>query len=319
MVQTTSLSTSFSSFLHERRCQPMTQQPTGSSEDPFAPLPGTARVGLAGSGIGYSLSPELHAAEAAAQGAPLVFALLDAQALGVPFPRILDLAAAAGYVGLSVTQPFKIEAFEAADSLDESARAVGSVNLLARRPEGWTGYNTDGVGFGAELDLGLGAATDYRSVVQFGAGGVGVSTARVVLDRGASRLTIIDLDPGRAGALAQRLAELYPDREIASGGLGLAARAVPPASGVVNASVKGSAAHPGSPVEPALLGGAPWVADVIYDPAETELLRIAREAGCRTVGGGLMLVHQAAAAFSILLGRPADSDRMWRRFLSLRT
>jgi len=72
--------------------------------------------------------------------------------------------------------------------------------------------------------------------------------------------------------------------------------------------------HPGSAVPAGLLRAALWVADIVYFPIETQLLRAARSAGCRTLDGSGMVVYQAARAFEIFTGRAADSARMRQRF-----
>jgi len=63
-----------------------------------------------------------------------------------------------------------------------------------------------------------------------------------------------------------------------------------------------------------LLRPALWVADIVYFPFETQLLREARQAGCRTLDGGGMAIFQAARAFEIFTGRVADSERMRQQF-----
>jgi shikimate dehydrogenase len=79
----------------------------------------------------------------------------------------------------------------------------------------------------------------------------------------------------------------------------------------------GMANHRGSAIPAELLRPGMWVADIVYFPLETELLRLARAAGCRTLDGGGMAVFQAAKAFEIFTGRTADGERMRRHFASL--
>jgi shikimate dehydrogenase len=74
---------------------------------------------------------------------------------------------------------------------------------------------------------------------------------------------------------------------------------------------------PGLPVPAHLLRPPLWVSEIVYFPLETELLRQARAAGCRTVDGGTMAVGQAVGAFELFTGRKADADRMERHFHSL--
>ena len=74
------------------------------------------------------------------------------------------------------------------------------------------------------------------------------------------------------------------------------------------------ALHPGAPIGIECLRPELWVADVIYVPRETELLRAARASGCRTMGGGGMAVFQAAGAFRLFTGREPDVGRMIAHF-----
>jgi shikimate dehydrogenase len=75
--------------------------------------------------------------------------------------------------------------------------------------------------------------------------------------------------------------------------------------------------HPGTPVPASLLRSEMWVADVVYVPLETELLRAARELGCRTLPGGGMAVFQAAEAFRLFSGITPAPERMMRHFETL--
>lgn len=76
----------------------------------------------------------------------------------------------------------------------------------------------------------------------------------------------------------------------------------------------GLAIRPGSAVHAALIEPRHWVADIVYFPLETELLRVARGKGCRVLDGSRMAVGQAAGAFAIFTGRKADRRRMLARF-----
>ncbi|MDH1658897.1 shikimate dehydrogenase, partial [Pseudomonas mosselii] len=94
------------------------------------------------------------------------------------------------------------------------------------------------------------------------------------------------------------------------------AGAVADADGLVNTTPVGMAKLPGTPLPPALLHPRLWVAEIIYFPLETELLRHARALGCRTLDGGTMAVFQAVKAFELFSGRPADAERMQAHFAS---
>ena len=77
------------------------------------------------------------------------------------------------------------------------------------------------------------------------------------------------------------------------------------------------AEHPGLPFDAALLHPGLWVADIVYRPLDTALLSAAREAGCGTLDGGHMAVHQADDAFGLITGLTPDAARMSRHFRSL--
>jgi shikimate dehydrogenase len=77
------------------------------------------------------------------------------------------------------------------------------------------------------------------------------------------------------------------------------------------------AAHPGLPLDPGLLRAEMWVAEVVYRPLETELLRRARAAGCRTLDGGGMAVFQAARSLALFAGIAPDAGRMLADFAQI--
>jgi shikimate dehydrogenase len=147
--------------------------------------------------------------------------------------------------------------------------------------------------------------------VQLGAGGAGAATAYAALDMGAEQVTIVDLVPDRAITLAGRLDPAFPGRVRVSSDL---PASLAHADGLIHATPVGMASHPGLPLSAALLRPNLWVAEVVYFPLETELLRTARARGCRTIDGSGMAVHQAVAAFQIFTGLEADAARMRRFF-----
>ncbi len=96
------------------------------------------------------------------------------------------------------------------------------------------------------------------------------------------------------------------------------AAALTEADGLVNATPVGMAKIPGTPVPKTLLRPDLWVAEIIYYPLETELLRDARALGCRTLGGGGMAVFQAVEAFRLITGIAPDAERMLEHFASMK-
>ncbi|MCC7274380.1 MAG: shikimate dehydrogenase [Alphaproteobacteria bacterium] len=275
------------------------------------------RVGLIGSGIQRSRSPALHVAEAAAHGVALTYELIDLATLGVgpeALPRLLAEAEAKGFAGLNVTHPCKQAVVHLLDALSDDARALGAVNTVQFHAGRRVGHNTDWWGFAESMRRGLPGAP-LGHVLLLGAGGAGAAVAHAVLVLGARRLDVLDTACERAASLAAALRHRFPDRRIEA--VDDPAPALAVADGLIHATPTGMAAHPGLPLPAALLSPRHWVAEVVYVPLETALLAAARRRGCRTLDGGGMAVFQAAEAFRLFTGVPADADRMLRHFAAM--
>jgi shikimate dehydrogenase len=95
------------------------------------------------------------------------------------------------------------------------------------------------------------------------------------------------------------------------------AAAMTDADGIIHATPTGMAKHPGLALDASLLRPELWLAEVVYFPLETELLRVAKGLGCRTLNGAGMAVYQAVLAFRLFTGLEADAERMQRHFLSM--
>ncbi|MGY0489598.1 shikimate dehydrogenase [Streptomyces sp. WG-D5] len=276
-------------------------------------------VGLIGEGIGPSLSPALHEREADRQGLRYLYRRLDIAELGVPAENVGELLRAArtvGFDGLNITHPCKQLVIEHLDELSPQAAALGAVNTVVFRDGRTTGHNTDVTGFAASFARGLPEAR-MECVVQLGAGGAGAAVAHAVLTLGAGRIVLVDALPERAADLAASLNRHFgADRALPAGPEQLAAH-LAGADGIVHATPTGMAAHPGLPFPAELLHPGLWVAEVVYRPLETELVRTARDLGCAVLDGGGMAVFQAVDAFRLFTGREPDAARMLAHFAEL--
>jgi shikimate dehydrogenase len=276
-------------------------------------------VGLIGSGIGTSVSPALHEREADALGIRYLYRVLDLDDLGVGAAAVGELVAAtqlAGYDGLNVTHPIKQLVLDHLDELSPDAGAVGAVNTIVFTGGRSVGHNTDLTGFSRALTVGLPDA-ELDKVVLLGAGGAGAAAAHALLSLGAGVVRVFDLDARRGETLAAALATRFGSGRATAGRLDDAsplADALRDADGLVHATPTGMEGHFGLPVPTDLLRSEHWVADIVYRPLETELLRAARVRGCRILDGGRMAVFQAADTFRIVTGREPDPDRMLRHF-----
>lgn len=274
-------------------------------------------VGLIGAGIQASRTPGMHEHEGDALGLRYLYRLIDLDKLGLDnaaLPELLSAAQNMGYSGLNVTFPSKQAIIPLLDELSEEAHAIGAVNTVVLRDGKRVGHNTDCLGFAEGFRRGLPGVARER-VVQMGAGGAGSAVAHALLSEGVRELSLFDVETERAQALVNSL-----NRHFGTGrarvGSDLAG-AMAEADGLVNTTPMGMAKLPGTPVPAELLRPQLWVAEIVYFPLETELLRDARALGCRTLDGSVMAVFQAVKAFELFSGMEPDAERMLQHFASL--
>jgi shikimate dehydrogenase len=274
-------------------------------------------VGLIGSGIVGSLSPQLHEREADELGLRYFYQILDIDELGLGPQDTASLVAQArrlGFAGLNITHPCKQAVVPCLDELSADAATLGAVNTVVFARGRSIGYNTDWTGFAAAFARGLGGAP-RNDVVVLGAGGAGSAVAYALLSLGTPKLTVVDVEAARAEQLAELL-DPGGRTVVADIPHNLKAR-LADADGFVNATAVGMTPDPGMPLAPELVQPRLWVADVVYRPLETPLLAYARGVGCRTLDGGGMVAYQAAEAMRLITGVTPDAERMFEHMRRL--
>ncbi|BCG24755.1 shikimate dehydrogenase (NADP(+)) [Pseudomonas tohonis] len=274
-------------------------------------------AGLIGSGIQASRTPALHEREGDAQSLRYLYRLIDLDPLQLDvsaLPQLLEAAERTGFTGLNITFPCKQAVIPLLDELSPEAEGIGAVNTVVLRDGRRVGHNTDCLGFAEGFRRGLGDV-ERRRVVQMGAGGAGAAVAHALLAEGVGQLLVFDVDAERAHALASSLERRFGTGRARAGDD--LPDALANADGLVNTTPMGMAKLPGTPVPAALLRPALWVAEIVYFPLETQLLKDARALGCRTLDGGTMAVFQAVKAFELFSGAKADAQRMLEHFRSL--
>jgi shikimate dehydrogenase len=286
-----------------------------NASSPFTAQDTRFLTGLVGRDILASRSPWLHEREADAQGIRLTYTLFDftyREWNDEDLPRLLDAAERVGFAGVNVTFPFKQAVIAYLDELSDGARRIGAVNTVSFAGGKRTGYNTDVTGFAESFVQGFpDVATNIA--VQIGAGGAGSATAQALLESGVTKLILLDTNAARLDGLVTKLQSDF-GKDRVSAGEDIAA-AVKSADGIVNATPIGMAKLPGLPLPAELIEKRHWVADIVYFPLETELLREAKRRGCKTLDGSGMAIHQAAGAFEIFTGLRADRNRMQKSFV----
>lgn len=230
----------------------------------------------------------------------------------------IEGAKAMKFIGLNLTVPHKLLALDIVDILDESARTWGAVNTIrfeTRLNGEWVtigqcppdqvgeirshGFNTDADAVIRSIreDLGL-ELRGIRAVV-LGAGGAGRVAALRLAEAGVGRLSLINRTRQKAEEVAREINERFPGVETAldypEGDVEL----------LLNATSLGLRVDDPLPLDlkrfPIANAGA--VYDMIYRPAETPFLKIARVAGCATANGLGMLLYQGAKALELWSGQ----------------
>ena len=271
----------------------------------------TKVTGVFGFPVEHSRSPAMHNA---------AFAALQLSYIYVPFsvaPENLGAALrglpALGIIGVNLTIPHKEAALSHCDTITDEARDIGAVNTVHVLEGGrLLGDNTDGRGFYEPLRE-SGVSVAGKNAVVIGAGGAARAVVFRLVREGANvalanrtpeRAERLAADVARAGCGTVRTLPLTDAKELT--------RHIAESELLVHTTKVGMNPYPDAmppiPLEafqPHLL-----VYDLIYSPAETELLRVARERGCRTMNGVKMLVHQGAAAFERWTGHWPPTDVM---------
>ena len=264
--------------------------------------PETTVYGLIANPAAHSLSPHIQNAG---------FDALDLNAVYVPFKVEGDPCVflrdfeALGVGGYSVTIPHKEAVIAGMDEVEPLARRIGAVNTIAVRDGRFLGSNTDYSGALDALEQAMGgeAPLDGTPVAVLGAGGAARALVFGLVDRGAE-VAVCNRTHERAERLARDAGCVAAPLDEFSA-LGPAPRVV------INTTRVGMWPEVDASILPAeSLRPEMFVYDAVYNPLETRLLREAREAGCRTLGGVDWFIGQGAAQFELWTGRPAPREAM---------
>jgi 3-dehydroquinate dehydratase/shikimate dehydrogenase len=259
--------------------------------------PATRVYGVAGDPVAHSLSPAIMNAAFRRENVNAVYLALHAK-------TIKDLMTCVREIpihGLSVTMPYKQAILPYLDNTDSHTSKIGACNTVVRSQDGKLyGFNTDAAGIVRPLERRL-STLDGARILVLGAGGAARAAVFGLKERGAEVYIL-----NRTLGPAQKLARSARARSIKRADMKKLAFDV-----IINATPVGMGNMHETPLQEKEIN-ARYVFDMIYDPGETRLLKLAKERGAQVIPGIEMFVQQAARQFEIWTGKPAPGDEMLR-------
>jgi len=249
----------------------------------------TDLYGVVGMPLEHTLSPAMHNAAFEECGLNAVYKAFESTNLGgtIQCARAMDIK------GLSVTIPYKSSIIPYLDRIDTLAVRIGAVNTVVNERGLLAGYNTDAAGALKALQEAIDPGGKHAVIL--GSGGAARAIGYVLKEHG-SRLTIVSRSRKHGEELARRLDASYAP----FGGIRETQVDI-----IINATPLGMYPNEEScPLDPGEVG-AEVVMDIVYNPLETKLIRLAKAHGCTTVPGIKMFVFQGAEQFRLWTGLQA--------------
>jgi len=216
--------------------------------------------------------------------------------------------------GFNVTVPHKEKVLPYLGEISKEVKLIGAANTVLVEDTGaLKGFNTDGLGF--SYDLGhQGIDIKNKTIVLFGAGGGAKAVAITIAIFEPAELIIFDIDGEKSRRLVENIKRNYPkvDVSIASNVENLK---IDKADILINATPVGMKESDPLLVKQEWLHKNLFVYDLIYNPSETKLLKMAKEAGCKCANGLGMLLYQGVLAFEHWTGKKAPVEVMRKALL----
>jgi shikimate dehydrogenase len=269
----------------------------------------TQFCGVIGNPVEHSLSPAIHNAAFQKLGLNFVYLAFRVEAIG---DAIKGLRALGNFRGASVTIPHKVAAVSFLDSVEPTARHIGAINTIVATGGTLTGYNTDATGALRALREG-GVTLKGQRVVMLGSGGAARAIAFALgTEADIARLTILGIDDRERTALVRDLRSktgiTVQESQLDEGTL---RKILPETHVLIHCTPMGMSpkVHETS-VPSTLLHAGLTVMDIVYNPRDTQLLKHAKAAGCRTIPGVEMFLRQAVAQFELWTDQVAPVDVM---------
>ena len=215
--------------------------------------------------------------------------------------------------GVNVTVPHKSSVISCLDEISPLAQLIGAVNTIKNVRGSLIGTNTDVSGFIRSLES-LNFSPKHKSIALLGAGGSARAVLAGLADAGASYIFIHNRTVGRAESLVTEFSQKFPDTQLKS--VSVKTILETPLDLLVNTTTVGMETD-ASPLDLSQCLKIKHLADLIYSPRQTRLLKQAEELGIPAINGMGMLLYQGCDAFTFWTGQPAPEKVMQEQLLNL--
>lgn len=270
----------------------------------------TTLLGLIGTPLKHSKSPHMHNTSFEALGLDHVYMAFEVEDGYIK--EALDALKILNAVGGNVTMPHKKKVLEFLDEISPDAKIIGSVNTIKiDENKKITGYNTDGRGFVKALGEN-GVNFKGKKIVVAGAGGAARAVVTQLAFDGAGEIVLFNRTLSSAEEITDNINNNIPTCKARSVVMDEAVlvEEIKDAAILVNCTSLGMK----STIDQAIISSADqlpkgiFVAEIVYDPDQTKLLKLAQEAGCKHMNGLMMMIWQGAIAFKIWTGQDMPTD-----------
>ncbi|MCR5837126.1 MAG: shikimate dehydrogenase [Lachnospiraceae bacterium] len=278
----------------------------------------TRLLGLLGSPVAHSISPLMHNESFKMLGLDYAYLCFDVEEDNLE--TVFNGLKLMNVKGFNCTMPLKNKIVEYLDELSPAASMIGAVNTVVNEGGKFIGHNTDGVGYMRSVkDAGYDIIG--KNMTLLGAGGAASSIfVQAALD-GVKNINVFSIRD-RYFERAQNMVKMVNENTDCHATLfelgddKVLADSIANSDILTNATSVGMAPNIDNCIinNPDMLRPELIVSDVIYNPAETKLLKMAKEKGCNTFNGMYMLLYQGAKAFEIWTGKEMPVDHIKNMF-----
>ncbi len=270
----------------------------------------TKLVILLGNPLGHSVSPAMH--NRVFEHLGLDYCYMPVEVTEKNLEKVFLGLSRMNVAGFNVTIPHKISIMKHLDALDPLAATIGAVNTITVKDGNTTGYNTDGEGFIRSFAEETNRTVNEKRFFLLGCGGATRAIAMSLAFHGAAKIYICNRTIAKAESLADEINhKIRPCTSVVQPAKNNQREALADSDILINTTSLGM--HPQEdilPIDESLISPHLIVADIVYNPLITKLLKTAQNKGCTIVPGLGMLIYQGAAAFKLFTGTDPLVDQM---------